>query len=159
MKIAFATQIKNGIIELDQTEVLRLMGDHQGIAVFPQSGKTVISPLLRLRDWDRRWMPAHWTPTHGLGVGAFVNSGGAELQMMGMQAANSSEFENRFEEALANPQWVATHAESARREMLSKVEFAALCMELAWEKALNIPPTHHMRRWRATSVFRLSRDA
>jgi hypothetical protein len=159
MKIDFATSVQKKLIALDQVTVLRLMAQKHGIAHFPESGETVVSPLLRLRDWDEWWMQAHWTPLYGLGVGAFINSGGGELQMMGMQAASTSEFETRFEEALANPEWVSRHAERARREMLAEVGFAEFCMEIAWEKALKIPATHPARRWRATSIYRLSHEA
>ncbi len=156
MTIQFAPPIRKKLTELGDYDVIRLQADDYGLAYFPECGETVVSPLLVQRYWNNWPIHAHWMPIHGLGVGAYVNSNSAEFQMMGWREADSNQFETRFEEALADPVWVAEHAERARAEMLSQVEFAADLMEFLWEKAMNIPATHLARRWRATSVYKFS---
>jgi hypothetical protein len=151
----FATAITNTVEALDQTVVLRLSAEHRGIAVFPECDQTVVSPLLLQCHWNERCIQAHWAPRYGLGVGAYINLGDFELQSMENEDAKNSEFENRFEEALADPTWVATRAECARAELLSRVTMAALLMQRAWEKAQEIPVTRPGRRWRATSILEL----
>jgi hypothetical protein len=114
LKIDFVTPVKQKITTLDQVGVLRLQAQHLGIAYFPQADETVVDSLLTWRLWDERGVQAHWMPKFGLAAGAYVNLNGAELQIMAMQEASHSEFDNAFEEALADPLWVARHAEIAR---------------------------------------------
>lgn len=155
MNIDFAAPIQKKIVALDRISVLRLQADDSGIAYFPHSGETKLDPLLTQHLWNEPGVQAHWMPKFGLGVGAYVNPDSATLQLMSLQRAARSEFENALEEALADPVWVARHAEIAREAMLAEVQSAAFFMEIAWEKAMEIPATHHLNRWRATSIFGL----
>ena len=159
LKVDFVTPVRQKITRLDQVGVLRLQAQHLGVAYFPQADETVVDSLLTQRLWDERGVQAHWMPKFGLAAGAFVNLNGAELQIMAMQEASHSEFENAFEEALADPLWVARHAEIARESMLSKVQFAAMCMEFAWQRAMKIPETRPLERWRAMSISGFLRGA
>jgi hypothetical protein len=149
----FATAITNTVEALDQTVVLRLSAEQRGIAVFPERDQTVVSPLLLQCHWNEPCIQAHWAPRYGLGVGAYINPGDFKLQSMENEKAKNSEFENRFEEALADPTWVTMHAECARAELLSLAPMAAMLMQRAWEKAQEIPVTRPGRRWRATSIL------
>ncbi|WP_172310867.1 hypothetical protein [Paraburkholderia solitsugae] len=140
--IDFASPVQQKLTTISDTEVLRLKKDDYGIAFFPGCGETVVSPLLVQRLWNLWAISEFWTPRHGLGVGALVNTDGAELQIMDWKPANDRQFESLFEENLANPVWVAEHAGRAREVMLSEVEFAAHLMSIKWEKALTIPAGH-----------------
>jgi hypothetical protein len=152
MKIDFVTPIKKKLIELDQITVLLLMADHYGLAHFPETGETVVSPLLVQGHWQDWCIQAHWIPVHGVGVGAVVNSVDDAMQRMDMQPAKNRKFETAFSEALEDPTWVATQAESARLAMLDEVDVAAWLMMRAWERALEIPATRPAQRWFATAI-------
>lgn len=66
-------------------------------------------------------------------------------------ADECAECQSAFQEALANPVWVAAHARIAPEAMRAEVRDAAFMTEVAWQTAIEISGTRQYERCAATS--------
>jgi hypothetical protein len=160
MPIDFETPLTTTINSLSPVTAVLVRAEQYGIAHFPEYGRngiTAVDSTLVPRLWRERGIELHWRDKYGLGVGAFVGCADPELQMMEARPARDSRFRTAFDEALADPEWVAERAERARTEMLEKVGLGAFRMALAWERAMQLPANDHFGRWCEGYVYNFSR--